>query len=59
MAKSIETLAVNRGNSDNWHVQLFGSLVDQLFSEDRLAKREFCSKRNADASLLAWWARNL
>jgi hypothetical protein len=59
MNKRIATLAANPGKADDWHVQLFGSLVAQIFSEYLLVKQEFSAKRNGDASLLAWRARNL
>ncbi len=59
MNKKIEILASNPGKDNDWYVQQFGSLVAQIFSEYLLTKHEFSTKRNGDASLLAWRARNL
>jgi hypothetical protein len=56
---AIEKLAANPGLDNEWYVQLFGSLCYQVFSEYLLLKNAYAEKRERDASLLAWRARNL
>jgi hypothetical protein len=56
---AIGKLAANPGLDNEWYVQLFGSLCYQVFSEYRLLKNAYAEKRESDASLLAWRARNL
>ena len=56
--KRIEYLTANPGVDNDWWVQLFGSLCFQVFSEYLSLKRAHEEKR-AEASLLAWRARNL
>lgn len=55
----IKRLAAKPGVGNEWYVQLFGSLCYQVFSEYCLLENAYAEKRDRDASLLAWRARNL
>jgi hypothetical protein len=55
----IERLTANPGVDNEWFVRLFGSLCSKVFSEYLALKRAHGEKRENDASLLAWRARNL
>jgi len=54
----IEALAANPGLGNEWWVQVFGSLVWQVFSEYLFLKRAYESEKAEDTALLAWRARN-
>ncbi len=55
----LQQLAANPGVDNAWYVQLFGALCFQVFSEYLALKRAHGEKREGDAPLLAWRARNL
>ncbi|MGA9825022.1 MAG: hypothetical protein WBQ53_09355 [Methylocystis sp.] len=59
MNVKIERLAAKPGVGNEWYVQTFGSLCYQVLSEYYLLKDAYDEKRNNDASLLAWRARNI
>jgi hypothetical protein len=58
MNAKIERLAAKPGTGDEWHVQLFGSLCYQVFSEYHRLESAYGAEHE-NASLLAWRARNL
>jgi hypothetical protein len=58
MNAKIERLAAKPGTGNEWHVQLFGSICYQVFSEYHQLESAYRAER-ANASLLAWRARNL
>jgi hypothetical protein len=55
----IKQVAASPGADNEWYVQLFGQLCYQVLSEYRLLQDAHMAKRDGDAQLLAWRARNL
>lgn len=58
MNVKIQRLAAKPSAGDEWHVQLFGSICYQVFSEYHRLESAYGAERE-NASLLAWRARNL
>jgi len=55
----ISHLAGRHATEDAWYLQLFASLVSEVFSEYMLLKDAYSERKRRDAPLLAWRARNI